>query len=62
VQAIGDGATEPGFTGVRIDLLATQALGSPSRWRQLAEYNDIDNPLDVPGGAVLAVPPAGARS
>jgi len=61
VQAIGDGAAEPGFTGVRLDLLAAEALGSPTRWRQLAEHNDIDNPLDVPAGAVLAVPEIGGR-
>jgi len=59
VQAIGDGAAEPGFTGVRLDLLATEALGSPTAWRRLAEHNGIDNPLAVPAGAVLAVPEGG---
>ncbi|GAA1832123.1 hypothetical protein GCM10009682_58270 [Luedemannella flava] len=58
VAAIGDGAAEPGFSGVRFDLLATEALGSPQRWRELADHNGIDNPLDVPAGAVLAVPSA----
>jgi hypothetical protein len=63
VQAIGDGAAEPGFTGVRMDLLAGEALGSPQNWRPLALHNGIDNPLEVPSGTVLAVPPAGvARS
>lgn len=58
VAAIGDGAAEPGFSGVRFDLLAAEALGSPLRWRELADSNGIDNPLDVPAGAVLAVPSA----
>ena len=59
VQAIGDGEAEPGFTGVRLDLLATEALGTPTAWRRLAEHNGIDNPLAVPAGAVLAVPEGG---
>ncbi len=60
VQAVGDGRVEPGFSGVRFDLLATDGLGSPFLWRELAAYNNIANPLDVPPGTVLAVPPAGA--
>jgi hypothetical protein len=56
VQAIGDGASEPGFSGVRLDLLANQALGTPTAWRELAEHNEIDNPLAVTAGTVLAVP------
>jgi hypothetical protein len=59
VQAVGDGGAEADFTGVRMDLLAAQALGSPTGWRRLAEHNDIDNPLAVPPGAVLAVPGGG---
>jgi hypothetical protein len=59
VQAIGDGDSADGFSGVRFDLLASNALGNPQRWRQLAEHNTIANPLDVPPGAVLSIPPAG---
>ena len=58
VEAVGDGRVEPGYTGVRFDLLATDGLGSPFLWRQLAEHNDVANPLQVPPGTVLAVPPA----
>ena len=58
VEAVGDGRVEPGYTGVRFDLLATDGLGSPFLWRQLAAYNDVANPLQVPPGTVLAVPPA----
>ncbi|MET8094786.1 hypothetical protein [Micromonospora sp. NPDC005220] len=59
VIAAGDGAGEPGRSGVRFDLLANDALGSPLRWRLLAEHNRITDPLAVPAGTTLAVPPAG---
>jgi hypothetical protein len=62
VQAIGDGGSEPGYSGVRFDLLAEEALGNPTRWRLLAEHNRIANPLDVPAGTVLSVPPLGGAS
>lgn len=52
IQAVGDG----GSAGVRFDLLAADALGSPLRWRRLAEHNGIANPHEVPPGTVLAVP------
>ncbi|WCN78878.1 CIS tube protein [Micromonospora sp. LH3U1] len=60
VIAAGDGAAEPGRSGVRFDLLANDALGSPLRWRLLAEHNRITDPLAVPAGTTLAVPPPGA--
>ncbi|MEU7924155.1 hypothetical protein [Micromonospora sp. NPDC049107] len=60
VVAAGDGATEPGHAGVRFDLLANDALGSPLRWRLLAEHNRITDPLAVPAGTTLAVPPVGS--
>ncbi|MET8119963.1 hypothetical protein [Micromonospora sp. NPDC005189] len=59
VIAAGDGAAEPGRSGVRFDLLANDALGSPLRWRLLAEHNRITDPLAVPAGTTLAVPPPG---
>jgi nucleoid-associated protein YgaU len=57
VRAIGEGGAEPDFSGVRFDLLATDAVGNPFLWRRLAQHNGIDNPFDVQAGAVLAVPP-----
>ncbi|MGC4746164.1 hypothetical protein ACLQ28_10935 [Micromonospora sp. DT201] len=60
VIAAGDGAAEPGRSGVRFDLLANDALGSPLRWRLLAEHNRITDPLAVPPGTTLAVPPSAA--
>jgi nucleoid-associated protein YgaU len=61
VMAIGDGEAEPGYTGVRFDQLANDALGSPLRWRLLAEYNRIANPFDVAPGTPLGVPPGLSR-
>ena len=60
VLATGDGAAQPGYSGVRFDLLAGDALGSPLRWRLLAEHNRIANPLDVPPGTALSVPEVAA--
>lgn len=56
VMAVGDGSSEPGYSGVRFDLLANDALGSPLRWRMLAEYNQIANPFEVPAGTALGIP------
>jgi hypothetical protein len=61
VQAVGEGETGPGYSGVRFDLLADEALGSPVHWRKLAEHNRVDNPFEVPAGAVLAVPGAAGQ-
>lgn len=57
VQAVGDGQAEPGYSGVRTDLLAAEALGDPLDWRRLADHNDLADPLNVPAGTILAVPP-----
>jgi hypothetical protein len=56
VLATGDGDTQPDYSGVRFDLLAHDALGSPLRWRLLAEHNRIANPFEVPSGTTLSVP------
>lgn len=62
VQAIGDGEAAPGYSGVRVDLLAASTLGSPQRWRQLVEHNDIGNPMEIAPGTVLSVPRTGGVS
>jgi len=61
VQAVGDGQAGAGFSGVRVDLLAAEALGDPLDWRRLADHNDLPNPLDVAPGTVLSVPGRGDR-
>lgn len=56
VQAVGEGESDPEYTGVRFDLLATDALGNPFLWRRLAQHNDIDNPFSINPGEVLSIP------
>jgi hypothetical protein len=57
-EAPGAGpASAGGYSGVRFDLLSHDALGSPLRWRLLAEHNRIANPFEVTAGTALAVPP-----
>lgn len=56
VLAVGDGQSDPDYAGVRFDLLATDALGSPFLWRLLARHNEIDDPFRVAPGTVLTVP------
>lgn len=38
---------------IRLDLLALEQCGDPRGWRQIAEANDIDDPLAVPEGTAL---------
>ncbi len=40
-----------------LDTIAYQELGAASRWRYLAELNDIDNPLAIEPGQYLVVAP-----
>jgi Contractile injection system tube protein len=57
VVAIGEGELATGPPAVRFDLLATDGVGSPFLWRLLAQHNQINDPLKVPAGTVLTVPP-----
>ncbi len=50
----GDG--EEG-TSVRLDLIAYEVFGDPSYWRLIAAYNGIADPMNVPTGTVLRIPP-----
>lgn len=43
--------------GVRLDLIAYQIYGDSSYWRWIAAYNGIEDPLSVPSGSVLRIPP-----
>lgn len=43
--------------GETLSALAANALGDASRWRELADSNDIDDPLEVPAGQPLIIPP-----
>ncbi len=50
----GDGG---GSAGERLDLLTQQYYDRPDLWRALADYNDLDDPLRLPAGATLQIPP-----
>lgn len=43
--------------GETLSGIAAQVWRDPSLWRRIAEANDVDNPLDLTPGRVLAVPP-----
>ena len=36
--------------------IAYDAYGDPTRWRMIAEANDIDNPLHLSRGTPLTIP------
>lgn len=42
----------------RLDEIASRHCGDPGWWRVIAEYNNIDDPWQVPAGQVLRIPPA----
>ncbi len=56
---VGDGG---GSAGERLDLVTQQYYGRPDLWRALADYNDLDDPLRLPAGATLQVPPLPGQS
>jgi hypothetical protein len=56
VTTAGDGGESGDFGGVRLDNIAAETLDNPLLWRLLAIYNDLDDPLSVEPGQVLAVP------
>jgi hypothetical protein len=42
--------------GERIDTLAYMEYRQPHRWREIAEANGLDNPLDLHPGQILVIP------
>jgi hypothetical protein len=61
----GQNPTTAGTAGLRsatvrdgdsLQSIAFQAYGDPARWRQIAEANNIDDPMRVERGAVLTLP------
>lgn len=43
--------------GDTIDWIAHAEYGDPARWRHIADANNLSNPMDLPPGQVLAIPP-----
>lgn len=48
--------------GETVSQIAGAVLGDPNRWREIAELNDIDNPLKLAPGQSLILPPPAGRS
>jgi hypothetical protein len=42
--------------GDRLDTIAHALYGNAAKWRQIAEYNQVDNPLAVRPGTLLTIP------
>lgn len=53
-QVEGDASAE------RLDEIALRKFGDSRLWRAIASFNGVDNPLDVPAGTLLRIPPASA--
>lgn len=58
-QAIISGGPEPG-SGQRLDEIAWERYRDPSLWRLIASLNGVDDPMHLPTGTVLRLPPASA--
>jgi Contractile injection system tube protein len=55
-EAIGGGPQSA--SGERLDVIASRYYGDASYWRLLAAFNGIDDPLNIPPGSVVRIPPA----
>ncbi len=42
--------------GERLDTIAFQEYGDAGRWRDIAEANNLDDPLDLQAGQILVIP------
>ncbi len=54
---VADRPTADAASGERLDDLAARYYGDPRLWRLLAAVNGVDDPLRIPPGTVLRVPP-----
>lgn len=43
----------------RLDLIAAAFFGDPTRWREIAAFNDVDDPHDLEHLRLLRLPPRG---
>jgi nucleoid-associated protein YgaU len=42
--------------GDRLDLIAANVYGNATKWRLIAEYNNIDNPETLKPGQTIMIP------
>lgn len=59
VRSVAMTVAEDGMPVSRLDLVASEFYRDPGAWRLIASANDIDNPLDLAEGTVLALPGIG---
>ncbi|MEV6279189.1 hypothetical protein [Nocardia sp. NPDC051832] len=52
----GEAAVHITVEGETLSGIAAAMLGDPARWREIADANDIDDPLGLPGGTRLLIP------
>jgi nucleoid-associated protein YgaU len=57
-RAVGGVSTHTVRDGDTLPALAYSAYGDPTRWREIADANDIADPLALARGAVLLIPPS----
>lgn len=53
---LGSPALHTFIQGQTLSGLSANYLGDPGKWRQIAEANNIDDPLNVPSGTPLSIP------
>ncbi|MPZ68908.1 MAG: hypothetical protein GEU71_05205 [Actinobacteria bacterium] len=53
-EVIGAGPDAP---GERLEVIAERYYGNAALWRAIAAFNGISDPLDVPAGTLLRIPP-----
>src|SRR5262245_7435591 len=56
----GGGETGSRAVGERLDQIAARCYGDPGYWRLLAALNNLDDPMTIPAGVVLRIPPRSA--
>ena len=39
-----------------LSTIAYEEYGDPNKWRSIADYNNLDNPLAISPGQVLSIP------
>src|SRR5882724_1129321 len=62
-EPLSDGETDgEDSSSERLDEIATRYYGDPSLWRLIAEFNNIDDPMEDLSGQTLHVPPKSASA
>jgi len=57
VHEIAPAGAEEAPPVMRMDELVYRYYGDPSLWKEIARFNDVDDPLRLPPGSLLRMPP-----